>query len=185
MSVCVVGWTGYVLTISKATSRIAVRGKYLFRVLTGYSRFRLHGVRVLLSLILFSTLCLQGLAMARAATINLSSDTETATAGYFRLHWQALPGAETYILQESLAADFSQPRPVYQGPDTASVISGKTDNVYFYRVISAEPSTTTSNTVGVTVAHHSLNKAFTFFAIGAVVFIATLLLIVSGNRRGE
>jgi hypothetical protein len=40
-----------------------------------------------------------------------------------------------------------------------------------------------SEPVTVTVAHHPLSRAVAFFTVGALVFLATLGLIVRGARR--
>jgi hypothetical protein len=42
-----------------------------------------------------------------------------------------------------------------------------------------------SNTVKVTVRHHPIERAIGYFAVGFVVFLATLLLIVRGAVSGE
>jgi hypothetical protein len=40
-----------------------------------------------------------------------------------------------------------------------------------------------SDTLKVEVQHHSLARAFTLFAVGLAVFIATVALIVTGTLR--
>ncbi len=109
----------------------------------------------------------------------LSADSDVSTEGYFQLRWEA---AEPIRLVESDSRDFRDARVVYEGPDTATVLSGKPDGVYHYRIESIAGRTPIGEPVSVTVAHHSLARALAFFAVGAVVFLATLALIVLGNR---
>lgn len=119
----------------------------------------------------------------------LESDVAAATAGFYRLVWSdAGAGVPTYELQESADDSFAAPRTVYEGADQATVLSGKPDGEYRYRVrarLGDGSVTAWSEPVTVTVAHHPLSRAFGFFAAGAIVFLATLVLIVGGNRRAE
>ena len=128
-------------------------------------------------------LCLTDITTTSAITLN--SSTDTATAGYFQLSWQAENAAGEFVLTESTHADFSTAKIRYRGTDLATVISGKPDNVYYYQIRSQSNPAYVSNTVKVTVAHHPLRDAFGFFTVGAIVFIATLLLIFFGNRQGQ
>ena len=128
-----------------------------------------------------------GLAIAMAAplhagaqSLQLESDTDVATAGYFQLRWSS---TSPVILEESQSAEFASTRVIYRGSDAATVMSGKRDGDLFYRVRVSD-SDAQSNVVKVTVRHHSIERAFAFFALGATVFIATLLLIVRGARSG-
>lgn len=122
---------------------------------------------------------------ATAGTLTLHSDTDTATAGYFQLNWQSNIPTDGFALYESMYEDFSHASLVYRGSDLGTVISGKPDAVYYYRVTRQQPPVITSNTIHVTVRHHSLRTAFYFFTIGAIVFIATLLLILYGHRQEQ
>lgn len=121
-------------------------------------------------------------SVANATTPELSSDTATATAGFFQLKWSG--GSLPYELQESLSPDFTSFKTLYRGTDLASVISGKPDGEYYYRiVVDNNKQTLQSNTVKISVLHHPLLNAFLFFIAGAVVFAATLILIIKGNRQ--
>lgn len=133
--------------------------------------------------------CLRGLVLALAMTatanagaqsLQLESDTDVATAGYYQLRWYS---TSPVILEEAQTAEFASPRIIYRGSDAARVISGKPDGDLYYRVRNSD-SDTPSNVVKVTVRHHSLARAVAFFALGATVFVATLLLIVTGARAG-
>lgn len=74
-------------------------------------------------------------------------------------------------------------RTIYTGPDRATLISGQADGSRVYRAgaLGADGRVTAwSEPVTVKVAHHPLGRALGFFALGAVVFVATLLLIIRG-----
>ncbi|WP_242467178.1 hypothetical protein [Ectothiorhodospira shaposhnikovii] len=119
----------------------------------------------------------------------LDSTTQTARAGYYQLRWgmEDADGA-IYRLEESRSADFQTAQILYEGADRATVISGRSDGTFHYRVQATLPDTTRSpwsSPLTVEVAHHSLLQALTLFVIGAVVFLATLALIVTGTRRHQ
>jgi len=167
--------------ILKATSRIARWGRLLFLPCYGCSRSLLPDNKIFLTVLVSITLLLFS-THGLAATVSLSSDTEVATAGYYQLSWHGKNGP--YHLQQSSTADFSSYRTLYQGDDLATVISGKPDGVYYYRIsLSNEQQIADSNVVKVTVAHHSLKTALLFFLAGAVVFVATFIMIIKGNRQ--
>ncbi len=117
---------------------------------------------------------------AAAQSLQLEADTDVATAGYYQLRWSS---TSPVVLEEAQTAEFASPRVIYRGSDGARVMSGKPDGELYYRVRNSDGDAR-SNVVKVTVRHHSLERAFAFFALGATVFIATLLLIVSGARAG-
>lgn len=112
--------------------------------------------------------------------MQLESDTEVATAGYYQLSWaQTAPGMR---LVEAADAGFQNKEVIYRGADTARLVSGKRDGDYYYRLESDDGVTPLSNTLLVRVQHHSLRRAWMFFTVGAAAFIATLGLIVFGSR---
>jgi hypothetical protein len=115
-----------------------------------------------------------------AQEVQLESDTAVANAGYFQLRWSAASAVE---LEESTTPDFTAPRLLYSGSDRARVVSGKPDGDWYYRARPASPGSSFSNSVKVEVRHHPLERAVAYFAIGAVVFLATALLIVTGARE--
>ena len=144
------------------------------------------------ALLLLIVLCLPS-ALAKAApsaplpTPVLQSNTALANAGYYQLKWH-LPGGQepVFELQEAGQRAFEHPQEVYRGRDLASVMSGLPDGQFFYRVraISKEGAPGPwSATVHVQVAYLPLSRAFIFFGLGALVFIATLLVILDGTRR--
>ena len=114
----------------------------------------------------------------------LESDTQVSTAGYYRLQWND-EQATDFVLEESQHPSFDQPKILYNGPDTARVVSGRADGDYFYRVKAVNDTAGQgewSDVIRVQVSHHPLSRALMFFAIGAVVFLATLITIIHGNR---
>ena len=114
----------------------------------------------------------------------LESDREVATAGFYQLTWSGETAAG-FELEEATRADFAQARLLYRGPDLATVLSGKPDGDYHYRIRAIDDGTRSdwSAPVHVEVRHHSLARALTFLALGAIVFIATVVLILRGEAR--
>lgn len=122
-------------------------------------------------------------AMAQAAPA-LESDTGLATAGFYQLRWSGGDDGE-YELQESRRADFSTSVTLYQGGDRATTLTGRPDGDYHYRLrsLGRNGPGPWSDPVRVEVRHHPLSRALLFFAMGALVFLATLGAILVGNRR--
>lgn len=119
-----------------------------------------------------------GSASAQTESPKLRVDEAVATAGFYQLRWFADAPIE---LEEAGSADFGSAQVIFRGSDAARVMSGKPDGVFYYRVRDTDGGTV-SNVVEVTVRHHSLERAFAFFSLGAIVFLATLLLVASGSR---
>lgn len=121
----------------------------------------------------------------------ISSNTEVATGGYYRVSWklptQTGSAVPQFELQESSEQTFSGARRLYQGPDLARVISGQRDGTRYYRVRASVDGRNTpwSAPVSVAVAHHPLSRALSFFAAGAVVFGATVTVIIKGARKAQ
>ena len=135
-------------------------------------------------------LCIAVSSVTMAADVpTLESDSSVATAGYFQLSWQGSSSGE-YLLQEAPDPDFTNAKNLYEGPDTASLVSGRANGVYYYRIrdyrisdnAQAADAGSWSNVVKVEVAHHPLSRAFMFFTLGAIVFLSTLVVVVLGNR---
>jgi hypothetical protein len=120
---------------------------------------------------------------AAASPPTLSASTKVSNTGHYRLSWKG--GGAEVVLQESPAPDFAKHRIIYRGPDRATVVSGRMDGVYHYRACT--PDGTCSAPLAVRVRHHSLSKALFFLILGALVFLATAALIVTGHfaRRKE
>ena len=124
-----------------------------------------------------------------AQTPKLNISTEISSAGYFQLTWQSQENSPLFELVESTSTNFAISKVIYEGHDAASVISGRSNGEYFYRVriIDTALQTTSkwSNPVRVSVEHHSLAKALGFFFIGLCVFISTLLVIIRGTKQSS
>lgn len=121
-----------------------------------------------------------------SCAIELESDTQVATAGYYQLTWHNADENVSFEIQEADNAAFHQAEPLYQGRDRATVVTGRSDGTYYYRARLVDVNGTTgawSDTVKVRVEHHPLSRALGFFTVGAVVFLAILIAILVGNRR--
>lgn len=141
---------------------------------------------------------------AVALTLPLAAQSDSApvwagelelnsSGGYYSLNWAAAPGSDvtSFYLEEAASPDFAgadrdERRQVYDGEDSGTTISGKADGTYYYRVHGRKDDgsrTPWSKTLGVTVRHHSLPRAFAFLITGALVFLATAVMILGGYRR--
>lgn len=169
--------------VFKATSRIARWGKLLLlpRFRSNHSHLPDRKKRPVIVYGLYATCLLLFSGIENVYAIQLSSDSQQATAGYYQLSWAG--DIDQFQLQESKVAGFQTFSIIYNGKDLARVVSGKSDGDYYYRVIDPDNSTLVSNVVKVTVAHHPLENAILFFLAGAIVFVATLVLIMKGSRK--
>jgi hypothetical protein len=125
---------------------------------------------------------------SNAFAVELHSDTRVATAGYYQLTWDADTDIKAPIFQieEANNPDFTDATVLYQGPDEATVVTGRSNGHYYYRarVVGAPGEAGQwSTTADVIVKHHSLTRAFSFFTVGAIVFIAIFVAVMAGNRR--
>ena len=118
---------------------------------------------------------------------------DAATGGYYRLSWRMPEGVlaedarPVYELQLAETRAFDHPRLVYEGGDTARVISGQPDGVAYFRVRVrlGERTSPWSEVLAAKVEHHPLGRAFLFFGVGAVVFVTTLVFIIGASRRAK
>ena len=116
-----------------------------------------------------------------AAAPELDVNTSLATAGYFQLSWQDPSStSKQYELQQAKQNNFSDAHTLYLGADESSVISGLSDDIYYFRI--RNNNSAWSNTIEVEVKHHSLSRAFGFFSLGAVMLIVTLIVLIKGAR---
>jgi len=112
---------------------------------------------------------------AQVFAATLEPESLESNEGYYQLRWEA---EEPVRLVEASSTDFTDARTLYTGTDTGRVVSGKPNGTWYYRLESADGARILSSSATITVRHHSLVRAFSFFALGAVVFCATLGLIV-------
>lgn len=110
----------------------------------------------------------------------ITSNTNLATAGYFKLSWES-NHVSSYEVQEASSSSFKAPKLIYQGGDTSVVISGLADGVYYYRMRSDYGNW--GEAIRVEVKHHSLKKAFTFFSIGALILCMLIWVLIRGHRH--
>lgn len=118
------------------------------------------------------------------AAPQLSATPDASSDGVSVIAWGELPGDAEILLQRATTADFSDAHQLYRGVDGATTVTGMTDGDWYFRArLASDPAW--SETVQVRVHHHSLTRAFGFFAVGALVFICTVLLIAFGSRRAD
>ena len=123
---------------------------------------------------------------AQAATLfSLTVSPQASSDGVAHLTWE-VPVNKSVRVQQSNKEIFQQPITLYHGNDTGTTITGLKDGTYFFRVgtdLKNNDDINWGEPVQLQVAHHSLTRAFTFFAIGVVVFLATTALIVTGSHK--
>lgn len=136
--------------------------------------------RVALALVLLSPVVVESAQMDKSVP-QLTSDSDVASAGFFRLSWKTDVGRAE--LQEADNSGFRDAKTLYIGSDTASVISGKANGSWYYRVRALDPEVGEwSEPVTVLVAHHKLSRAFMFLFLGVVVFVAIVVMILRSGR---
>lgn len=133
-------------------------------------------VRLLLAVI--GALCL---ASGAAGAASLEGP-EVANEGYYQLRWEA---GQPIRLVEASSAGFGDATTLYTGSDSAHVVSGKPDGTWYYRLEAEGGDEVLAGPIAVTVRHHSLVRAFGFFTLGAIVFFATLGLILLARPGGD
>ena len=182
-------------TDSAAPSIPVARGRWE-RTRGHRSRGRLssHALRVRAALLLAALLLPVQAARAEpgspaaspASGWSLTSSPAQSSDGVYQLVWEGA-GEGDLQLEEAPSERFAQPRVVYRGPDRATVVSGRADGEYHYRLRTldgdtpGEPLAYTTVTVG----HHSLARALSFFAAGLFVFVATIVLVLRGSGRSS
>jgi len=110
--------------------------------------------------------------------IELHCPDGPSSTGAYRLEWSGPPDAVFTLEQDG--------RVLYSGSDQATTVSGQPRGRYSYRLTATGAPTSASCTVE--VQPPSMALALSLFAVGLVVFVATLLLVVRGHRahrRGE
>ena len=119
------------------------------------------------------------LPMLAGAAPAFDAPPERSTDGGFTLAWEA---DEPVQLEQASGPDYADARILYRGRDTSTVVSGLPDGEYRFR-LRAAGANEWSDVATVTVEHHSLGRAFSFFAVGAVVFLVLIGTIVRGSVR--
>ena len=124
-------------------------------------------------------------ALSAVGAPALSLAPAQSTDGKATLSWDIPQGARVEV-ESSLDNRFINVTTLYQGSDRSTVLTGLSDGSYHFRVRAVHQNgaiSPWSEPVNLLVEHHSLVKAMSFFVIGAVVFVATLWLIILGARR--
>lgn len=105
-----------------------------------------------------------------AATIQMTDDGRTA--GYVTLAWPDAKG--NVLLERKDGANWTE---IYKGSDGATTLTGLPNGTYAYRVTD---DTGVSPVFTVTIAHHPLSRAFSFFGMGFIMFMVLLALLFRG-----
>jgi hypothetical protein len=116
---------------------------------------------------------MEGMApVIKLATDSISED------GHIKIEWVMTRADATVEVEQANSINFVNPKTIYEGPDNATFISGLENGIYYYRVrrLGGE----WSDTVKVSVQHHSLALAFTLFGLGALVFFLTVFIVIRG-----
>lgn len=137
-------------------------------------------------------ICSNAVANELPAPVFENAPEDLTESGYVKLGWRwAFPDGDKngceFELQQSENKYFEGVKTIYKGPDCATFLSGLRNGQYYHRVRviseTEQAKSEWSDPVSIQVKHHSLRLAFTLFGIGAAVFLATVLLVVLGNRN--
>ncbi|MEJ2457210.1 MAG: hypothetical protein P8Y58_03300 [Novosphingobium sp.] len=101
----------------------------------------------------------------------LSSDS-----GHVVVEWQADTPVTLRMTHEGARTD----RVLYSGPNHSLFVSGLANGRYSLRL--TDTAGRSSAPLLLTVAHQSLSRALILVALGALVFLATLAVIIRGAR---
>jgi len=116
-------------------------------------------------------------ASAIAADLTVADDG--TSAGYVTLSWPDASG-NTFELKEQTSQGWHT---LYRGSDRATTLSGRPDGTFEFQLIA--DGAPVGAPVTVTVQHHPLSRAWAFFAVGATMFIALLVLLITGGRSAD
>lgn len=122
------------------------------------------------------------LATDGAPQLTLSSSNPNQ--GVLKLEWSLSDETRSeklFELQQATDAGFKTARSIYQGVGAGTFISGLEDGTYYYRVRVEEGSW--SAPLSIEIKHHSLKLAIFLMAIGAAVFLITLLMILRASKK--
>lgn len=136
-------------------------------------------------LFILSLLLLSSIASAYES-IEIESSTTISNNGSFTLSWEKSDHSQIELQQAAKQQNAFYT--IYTGSDSATVITGLPDGDYLYRARLTDAQgnlSRWSSISAIKVQHHSINKALSFFYVGAIVFTGTLILIVLGERRAD
>lgn len=121
---------------------------------------------------------------AASEELLLEGPVEPVTEGFFQLKFTGATNTSKVIIERAATADFKEVTSHYapMGSFNQLALSGFSSGEYYFR---AQENGHTSNTVMITVQHHSLTQAFILFFIGAVMFILLVATILRyQSKRG-
>ena len=120
-----------------------------------------------------------------AEGLKLSTSETEPTAGYFSLSWTGTKQQNDVLLQQSTLSSFSNDALMQWTVSNVNSfsMSGLSSGVYYYRVAPFDKPQSWSNVVQVNVKHHSLNKAFFIFAVGAALFSLLSIIIFLNSKN--
>ena len=130
--------------------------------------------RKLVAILLPLLACWIGVGSASAADLQIA-DSDFG-AGYVTLAWPDLQG-QSFILEGNDGTGWTE---LYDGSNRASTLTGLPNGDYRYRVKSNTGAST--EPLKVTITHHPLSQALSFFGAGAVVFLILLAVLFNGPR---
>jgi hypothetical protein len=116
-----------------------------------------------------------------AENSSLSASTELSNEGYFVLNWDVQAEDSSLTLQQANSTQFDSIIAREVAGSGAATITGLDDGRYHFRLL--DGNQIVSNTVAVTVQHHSMNRAGGFFLLGLTLFSILIVTIVHGNRQ--
>lgn len=132
-------------------------------------------IEKIIRIVIILSLSLFVAAVAEASELELADDG--LSAGYATLGWPTAEGTN-FILQQQKDGVWQT---LYEGGDRATTLSGLSDGNYRFRLM--VDGTRAGVPVEITVAHHPLGRAWTFFAVGAVMFLLLLAMLIMGTRQ--
>ncbi|MCP5380935.1 MAG: hypothetical protein H6912_01070 [Kordiimonadaceae bacterium] len=100
------------------------------------------------------------------------------TAGYVTLAWPSASG-KTFELKQKENGHW---KIIYQGQDRATTLSGLADGTYHYALM-MDGQSNAEDEINITVRHHTLKRAWTFFGVGAAMFLILITILTIGGRN--
>ncbi len=110
-----------------------------------------------------------------AFSADLYVSDDGSAAGYVTLAWPDVSG-KSFVLEEKKGQVWQE---VYEGPDRATTLSGLPNGTYGFR-LTADQGT---HAIEVSIQHHSLARAWLFFAVGAGMFLLLVGMLLVGTRK--
>jgi len=87
------------------------------------------------------------------------------------------------VVRQGSTPAMSAARTIFEGTGTRLFVSGLTDGDYYFTIADAAAGAAPSPPLHLAVMHQSLSRALWLTALGALVFAATVFVILRGARR--